>query len=255
KQKNILSNNTIISMFQVLKGTTGGFRQTPGTELQNESTGETIYIPPQAADEIVMHMSALEKFINNDGMTDIDPLIKMALIHHQFESIHPFPDGNGRIGRILNVLYLVQQDLLETPILYLSRYITEHKDEYYRLLQSTRNNGEWEPWLLYMINAVADIALDTTKMISEIRILMTDYKRRIRDEFSFYSQDLLNNLFRYPYTRIDYMINDLRVSRPTATRYLDALAKGGFLEKYKIGRSVYYMNTPLVALFMEGFDK
>ena len=199
-------------------------------------------------------MSALEKFINDNSLTDIDPLIKMALIHHQFESIHPFPDGNGRIGRILNVLYLVQQDLLETPILYLSRFITQHKDEYYRLLQSTRTSGEWEPWLLYMINAVADISSDTTKLISEIRRLMADYKHKIRNEFSFYSQDLLNNLFRYPYTRIDYVMNDLRVSRPTATRYLDELGKSGFLKRYKIGRSVYYMNTPLVSLFVEGFD-
>ena len=254
KQKNILSNNTLISMFQVLKGTTGGFRQTPGTELQNEATGNTIYIPPQSVDEIIRHMSRLEVFINDDKLTDIDPLVKMALIHHQFESIHPFPDGNGRIGRILNVLYLVQQGLLEFPILYLSRYITKNKDEYYHLLQSTRDTGEWEPWLLYMINAVAEIALDTTELISKIRDLMADYKHRIRDQYGFYSQDLLNNLFRHPYTRIEYLMNDLRVSRPTATRYLDDLRKGGFLERYKIGRSVYYMNTPLVALFMEGFD-
>lgn len=253
QRKNIISNNSLISMFQILKGTTGGFRKIPGTEIRNQRTGETIYVPPQDAAAIVAHMADLETYINTGDRSGLDPLVKMALIHHQFESIHPFSDENGRIGRILNVLYLVQQGLLENPILYLSRYITKTKDQYYSLLQSTRDTGQWEPWLLYMIDAVDKIAIETTHLISEIRSQMAAYKIRIRDQHGFYSQDLLNNLFRHPYTRIEYIMNDLSVSRPTATRYLDELRKSGHLDKIKSGRSVYYMNSPLVNLFIQKF--
>lgn len=255
KQQNILSTNTIISMFQVLKGTTGGFRKTPGTELMNERTGETVYIPPQAHDDILKHMVDLERFINDEKYMDLDPLIRMALIHHQFESIHPFPDGNGRIGRIINVLFLVQQELLDTPILYLSRYITQNKDQYYNLLQTTRDTGSWEEWLLYMIRAVEQISLETIKLISGVRDAMADYKLKIRDKYRFYSQDLLNNLFRHPYTRIDYVMDELGVSRPTASRYLEELRAGGFLERIENGRDVYFVNAPLVSLFVEGFGE
>jgi Fic family protein len=249
---NLLTNNTIVSMFQVLKGTTGGFRSLPGTELINEQTGKTVYTPPQGLSTIETHMTALEAFINADTGNP-DPLIRMALIHHQFESIHPFPDGNGRVGRIINVLYLVQQGLLETPILYLSRYITKNKAKYYQLLQSTRETGDWEPWLLYMINGVAEISQETTILIGKIDALMRDYKHRIRAGHKIYSQELLNNLFRHPYTRIEYVVNELKVSRPTATRYLDELHKAGFLERVPSGRNVYYVNAPLVDLFIEGF--
>ena len=251
-RKNLLTNNTIIAMFQVLKGVDGAYRDKPGTALINYRTGETVYDPPQGLDTIQTHMTALEAFINAPT-PDPDPLIRMALIHHQFESIHPFPDGNGRVGRIINVLYLVQQGLLDTPILYLSRYITKNKDQYYGLLQSTRDTGVWEPWLLYMINGVAQIARETTILIGQIDALMRDYKHRIRAAHKIYSQELLNNLFRHPYTRIEYVMTELKVSRPTATRYLDELHKAGFLDRFQSGRNVYYVNAPLVALFIDGF--
>ncbi len=253
RNQQILSNNTIISMFQTLKGTTGGFRKTLGTELLNERTGETVYVPPQQPDEIERHMVNLERFINSEDGEAVDPLVRMALIHHQFESIHPFPDGNGRIGRIINVLYLVQQGLLDTPILYLSRYITQNKAGYYHRLQSTRDSGDWEPWLLYMIEGVEKISQDTIRLITEIKRLMADYKTRMREGYKFYSQDLLNNLFRHPYTRIEYVMADLSVSRPTASRYLDELRKGGLVERVESGRDVYFVNVPLVAMFIEGF--
>ncbi len=252
ERDNLLTNNTIIAMFQILKGTTGSFRALPGTELRNDRTGETVYVPPQGLATIQIHMTALETFINAEN-PEPDPLIRMALIHHQFESIHPFPDGNGRVGRIINVLYLLQQGLLDTPILYLSRYITKNKDRYYSLLQSTRETGEWEPWLLYIIGGVAEIARETTILIGRIDALMRDYKRRIRAGHKIYSQELLNNLFRHPYTRIDYVMTELNVSRPTATRYLDELHKAGFLNKVPSGRNVYYVNAPLAALFIDGF--
>lgn len=249
----LLTNNMIIAMFQMLKRTDGDFRATPGTALKNDQTGEIVYVPPQEADVVRAHMAALESFINDDAASDLDPLVKMAIIHHQFESIHPFPDGNGRLGRIINVLYLTHTGLLDIPILYLSRYITSRKGDYYRLLQSVRQTGEWEPWLLFMLRGVAETAQETLAMIEAMRALMAEYKQRIRDDHArIYSQDLLNNLFRHPYTRIEYVQKDLDVSRPTATKYLDELAESGLLAKQRIGRNNYYINQRLVALFVDG---
>lgn len=253
EKQGIISNNSIIAMFRILKRTDGGFRATPGTALKNDQTREIVYVPPQSYDEVVMHMTALEKFINDDKYIHIDPLVRMAIIHHQFESIHPFPDGNGRLGRILNVLYLTQQHLLDIPILYLSRYITRKKGDYYRLLQSVRETGEWEPWLLYMLDAVGETSAETIDLITGIRTLMADYKQKIRTQHAkIYSQDLLNNLFRHPYTRIDYLVDDLGVARQTAAKYLDQLAESGLLVKHQSGRNVYFINAPLVELLQKG---
>lgn len=248
----LLTNNMIITMFQMLKRTDSGFRATPGTALKNDQTGKMVYIPPQEGDAVRAHMTALEIFINDDEQSDLNPLVKMAIIHHQFESIHPFPDGNGRLGRIINVLYLTRTGLLDIPILYLSRYITGRKGDYYRLLQSVRDTGEWEPWLLYMLRGVAETAKETLVLIEAMRDLMAEYKRRIRtDHTKIYSQDLLNNLFRHPYTRIEYVQKELGVSRPTATKYLDELADGGLLNKHRMGRNNYYINERLVTLFVD----
>ncbi len=247
----LLTSNLIIEMFRVLKGHDGGFRQTPGTSLKNEATGEIVYVPPQDGADIITHMTALESFINGGDEGGLDPLIKMALIHHQFESIHPFPDGNGRLGRIINVLYLVKAGLLDSPILYLSRYITTHKRGYYELLQSVRDTGDWEPWLLYMLEAVAETSQQTLQLIEGIKALMADYKSRIRGGHArIYSQDLLNNLFRHPYTRIDFVADDLKVSRQTASKYLEQLTASGLLEKHIEGRNNFYINQPLVELFL-----
>lgn len=197
-------------------------------------------------------MRALEHFINTTEETDLDPLVSMALIHHQFESIHPFSDGNGRIGRILNVLYLCRVELLEIPILYISRYITRNKGEYYRLLQNTCDTLEWEPWLLYMINAVSETAKETTQLVFGIKQLMSEYKNRIkRDHPKLYSHELVNNLFRHPYTRIEYVIEEVGVGRQTAGRYLDQLTQSGLLEKVKVAQSNYYINAPLVQLLSQ----
>ena len=253
QKQGIISNNSIIAMFQILKRTDGGFRNTPGTALKNDQTGQIVYVPPQSGDEIISHMTALEKFINDDSYQHIDPLVRMAIIHHQFESIHPFPDGNGRLGRILNVLYLTQQRLLDIPILYLSRYITRNKGDYYRLLQTVRETGEWEPWLLYMLNAVGETSAETIDLITGIRNLMAEYKQKIRSEHGkIYSQDLLNNLFRHPYTRIDFIVDEIGVSRQTAAKYLDQLAEAGLLAKHQSGRNVYFINVPLVGLLQKG---
>lgn len=248
----LITNRTLIEMFRLLKRRDDGFRVTPGTALKNDATGEVVYVPPQDAREIEAAMSALERFINEDERSPLDPLIKMALIHHQFESIHPFPDGNGRIGRILNVLYLTRAGLLEIPILYLSRHITRTKADYYRLLQAVRGAGAWENWILYMLEAVADTAQTTLALVEGIRTQMAGVKKRLRDDLpNLYSQDLLNNLFRHPYTRIEFIVGDLKVSRQTAAKYLDMLAEKGFVAKHRSGRSNYYVNTDLVRLFLD----
>jgi Fic family protein len=253
EQQGILSNNSIIAMFQILKRSDGGFRETPGTALKNDQSGEIVYVPPQTGDEVRAYMGALESFINDGEPHDLDPLIKMAIIHHQFESIHPFPDGNGRIGRIINVLYLVQQNLLDIPILYLSGFITRYKGDYYRLLQQVRETGEWEEWLLYMLKAVGDTSVTTLGLVNQIDRLMAEYKHRIREEHSrIYSQELLNNLFAHPYTRIEFVQRDLGVTRQTASRHLDQLSEGGLLIKHQAGRSNYYINAPLFDLFQNG---
>jgi len=251
RQQNLLTSNTIIEMYRILKGTTDGFRQLPGTELRNDRNGDTVYVPPQDGFEIVRHMTDLERFINDDEACTLDPLVKMAVIHHQFESIHPFADGNGRIGRLVNVLYLTRVGLLDIPILYLSRYITSHKADYYRLLQAVRDEGDWEEWILYILRGVAETSQQTLELIQGIGALMQSYKQRIRkDHANVYSQDLLNNLFRHPYTRIEFVQRDLSVSRPTASKYLETLTAAGLLESRVVGKNKYFINRPLVSLFL-----
>lgn len=252
QQNGFLSANHLRRIQAELENNDAGYRKLPGTELKNEQTGETVYVPPQNPAEIVALMRDLENFLNNDEMLDADPLIKMAIAHHQFESIHPFYDGNGRTGRILNVLYLVQQDLLDIPVLYLSRYINRTKSEYYRLLQRVRVHGDWEAWVLYMLQAVEETSQQTIVTVSDIKTAFLDYKHRIRERHKFYSQDLINNLFAHPYTKIELVEEDLRVGRLTATKYLDTLAADGFLEKQKVGRYRYYINTALYEILTRG---
>lgn len=246
----LITANQILEIQSVLEQNQAGFRKVPGTVLKNQQNGEVVYTPPQEYDEIVAAMSNLVSYINDDSLSDADPLVKMAVIHFQFESIHPFYDGNGRTGRIINILYLIQQSLLHLPILYLSRYIITHKSEYYEHLQRVRINGEWEAWIMFMLEGVETTSKDTIELILEIKKLMMDYKHRIRSKYKFYSQELINNLFRHPYTKIEFLQNDLKVSRITATGYLNRLVDDGFLVKKKLGVGNYYINEPLVALFM-----
>ncbi len=240
----LLTSNQIVGIQGKLERNNAGFRKLPGTALKDVA-GQTVYTPPQDPAEIVALMGDLERFMNDDALFPADPLIKMALMHHQFESIHPFYDGNGRTGRILNVLYLVKEGLLDIPVLYLSRHIVQTKADYYRLLQSVRDDDTWEEWVLYVLQAVETTARQTVTTVLEIKAALFDYKHRIRAGYKFYSQDLINNLFMHPYTKIEFVQRDLQVSRLTATKYLDALVGGGFVSKQKIGRSNYYVNAAL----------
>ena len=252
RRDRLITVNRIIEIHCVLEQNDAGIRTQGGTVLKNEMSGETVYTPPQTHEEIVRLMGNLEQYINDDALSDVDPLVKMAVIHHQFESIHPFYDGNGRTGRIINILYLVAKGLLDIPVLYLSRYIIRTKDDYYRLLQDVRDTGDWEPWLIYLLEGVEQTARQTIWIIARIKEIMQDYKHRIRAELPrIYSQDLLNNLFRHPYTKIEWLQQDLGVSRLTATKYLEHLTERGFIEKHKIGRYNYYVNRPLMDVFVD----
>ena len=248
KTKGLITNNIIVEIQKELEGNSAGFRKLPGTTLKNSSTGETIYTPPQDINEINKLMSNLEKFINDPSMCDCDPIIKMAIIHYQFESIHPFYDGNGRTGRIINILYLIIEKLQNLTILYLSNYIIQNKADYYRLLQELRDNENWEEWLLFMIHGIEKTSRETIELIIQIKELMMEYKHKLRDDYKFYSQDLLNNLFKHPYTKIEFIVNDLNVSRITAANYLNKLAEDGILKKERIGTGNYYVNEKLFNL-------
>jgi len=251
RSRRLIRLHDILAVQQHLEHNKAGLRKLPGTELKNIATGEVVYTPPQDAKEIEQLMDNLVAYINDDDLCDADALVKMAIIHHQFESIHPFYDGNGRTGRILNILYLVAKGLLDLPVLYLSRYMIRNKGEYYAQLQAVRETGNWEPWLLYILDGISQTARATIELIHQIRKLMQQYKHRMRDQLPrIYRQELLNNLFNHPYTKIEFVMNDLGVTRITATRYLDLLVEHGFLHKEKIGRTNYYINQPLCAVLI-----
>lgn len=243
----LLTNNHILNIQGALEQNDAGFRKVPGTVLK-DATGRVVYTPPQDAQEIQRLMHDLERFVNGESRYDADPLIRMALIHHQFESIHPFYDGNGRTGRIVNVLYLVKEQLLDIPVLYMSRHILHTKSEYYRLLRDVRERDAWEDWVVYMLAVVERTAREGIATVSAIRDALLDVKHRVRRDYKFYSQDLINNIFSNPYTKIQFVEEELGVSRITATKYLDQLADGGVLRKVKAGRSNLYINVRLYAI-------
>lgn len=255
-ENNLITNRHILTIHSILEQNDAGYRSVPGTELKNDRTNETVYTPPQSKKVIEETMANLVRYINDDEIDDLDYLVKMAIIHHQFESIHPFYDGNGRLGRIINILYLIAKGLLDFPSLYLSRYIIQNKTEYYRLLQDVRDHDRWEEWIIYMLNAVTTVSIQSAALIKAIKNEMQLYKIRIRTGYpKIYSQDLLNNIFKHPYTKIDFLMGDLGITRQTASKYLDLLCRDDqhLLQKVKIGKDNYYINRGLMRLFSE-FD-
>jgi len=247
RETGLIRLETVLAVQAELERNRAGLRKLPGTVLKNEATGRTIYEPPQDAAEVQALMGNLIDFIHADD--GLDPLLRMAIAHHQFESIHPFYDGNGRTGRILNLLMLQREGLLDLPVLYLSRYITTTKADYYRLLQTVRDEDRWAEWCLYLLRGVAVTSRSAIVLVKDFRDLMQQTKRELRERLpKIYSQDLLNNLFRHPYTKIEFIERELGVSRPTATKYLDQLAGAGLVRKQKIGRTNFYINGPLYSL-------
>ncbi len=226
-----------------------GIRTKPGTIVGNRATREVIYTPPQDHDQIVELLELMLVFFNESAEQGLDPLMRMALIHYQFEKIHPFYDGNGRTGRILNLLYLIQHGLLDLPILYLSRYIVRNKSAYLAHFRVNPADDDWEAWLTFMLCGVELTFTETIVTTHRLRNLMANFQERIKTELPrIYSLDLLNTLFKHPYTKIDFVIRDVGVQRAAAARYLDALASEGFVDKQKFWRSSYYINRPLFEL-------
>ncbi len=248
-QRGLITIRTMEEIQAALECSNAGVRKLPGTVLK-DGLGRTVYTPPEP-NQLPELLRELERFINDPTAFDADPLIKMALLHYQFESIHPFYDGNGRTGRILNVLYLVQQKLLRFPVLYQSRHIVETKPDYYRLLRTVRTEGRWEEWVLYMLESIHATARSTIHTVGRIRDAHNGLKRRIRDEFKFYSHELLNNLFQHPYTTVNLVMRDTKVSRPTATKYLEALSSAGILNRQRRGRSNLYINHQLIEILSD----
>jgi len=249
QKNNILTINTIIEIQQILEENNAGIRKIPGTALRNSATGKVIYTPPDNIDVINSLLSNMEKFINTDE-DEIPQLIKMAIQHYQFESIHPFYDGNGRTGRILNILYLIMAGLLEQPVLFLSGYIIENKSEYYRLLQEVRTNNKWEDWILYILKGVETTALATINQVTEMNTLLEQTKEKARKEFpKIYSNELIELLFEHPYSKSEYLENRLSISRITAAKYLKALEHIGVLQSKKVWKETLYINTKLFELF------
>lgn len=249
REQGFLRLEDVLAIQSALEGNRAGLRKLPGTVLKNQQSGEVVYEPPQDPAEVERLLSNFLEHFHRDEVGDPDPLVRMAVLHYQFESIHPFYDGNGRTGRILNLLHLVLHGLLNLPVLYLSRYIVHHKADYYRGLQAIRETAAWENWVLYVLRAVEETSRETLTKVRGIHDLMQETKQRLRGDLpKIYSQDLLNNLFRHPYTKIEFIERDLGVSRPTATKYLGALEKTEILRKTKLGRTNFYINEALFAL-------
>ena len=252
KETSLLLTRHIVDIQQELEGNVAGIRKQSGTVLKNQATGEVIHTPPQEETTIRKLLDNLEQYINtNDG---IDPLIKMAIIHYQFETIHPFYDGNGRTGRIINILYLVLNELLDLPILYLSSYIIKHKADYYRLLQEVRTKGSWEEWIIYMLEGIEQTATKQVQLINDIKELMDKTKEKLKSELpKIYSKDLLEVLFIHPYTKIDMLVDNLELHRDTASKHLKAMEKIGILNSVQIKNTRFYVNVKLFELLQKGF--
>jgi Fic family protein len=248
-QQNLLLANTLIEIVQTIKQNNAGIRKRPGTALKNAITGEVVYAPPCCEDVLREKLTALEQFINNEAASDLDPLIKMALIHYQFEAIHPFSDGNGRTGRILNALYLVQQQLLTQPVLYLSSYIVKYKTEYYQLLRGVTENNNWHDWVMYMLTAVAETAALTATKIRKMLTLKDEMEREMRMTLgASFSHDLLHLMFKLPYLKIELLDKSGLAHRQTASIWLKKLSGANIVTPRKIGRTTYYVNHRLMEL-------
>lgn len=250
KEKEFLNTNIIIEIQKQIEHNNAGIRKLPGTVLKNDKTGEIVYTPPETEEEIREYLKNLEEYINNND--NVDPLIKVAIIHYQFESIHPFYDGNGRTGRIINILYLILAGLLDSPILYLSKYIIKNKSEYYKLFNKIRETQNFEEWVMYFLVGIEETAKETMSIINKIDIEMNKMKDELIEKLpKIYSKELLEILFYEFYTKIQFVADGLNVTRRTAMTYLELLETNGFLVSEKIGRDKIYKNERLFNVIKE----
>jgi Fic family protein len=241
-----LATGLFVEIAQLIKETQFDIRTMPGTRIAN-GKGATIYTPPEGETVIRDKLRELENFMHADD--DLDVLVKMALVHYQFEAIHPFPDGNGRTGRILNILYLVDRGLLNLPVLYLSRYIIDHKAAYYEGLRRVTEEGAWHDWVLYMLDAVEQTSIRTHGQITEILALMESVRERVQREApGIYSKDLIEQIFKQPYCKIQFLERAGMGTRQTCSKYLRELESMGVLTGQKMGREVYFINDALFKL-------
>lgn len=242
--KGFLNTNIILEIQKQIEHNNAGIRRLPGTVLKNDKTGEVVYTPPETEKEIFEYMKNLEDYINTDD--GIDPLIKVAIIHYQFESIHPFYDGNGRTGRIINILYLILKNLLDSPILYLSKYIIRNKAKYYELFTKVRKTGDFEEWIMFFLVGIEEMSKETMDIVGNINMAMLTMKKEMEEKLpKIYSKELLEVLFFDFYTKQQYIIDGLKISKRTAITYLDKLEENGFLKSEKIGRERIYKNERL----------
>ncbi len=242
-----LSTRTAIEVCSVIRDIEMDIRKIPGTKLTGQGTGEIVYTPPEGEPTLRDLMQNWERFIHEQEQ--IDPLVRLAIMHYQFEAIHPFTDGNGRTGRIMNILFLVEQGLLEIPVLYLSRYIIQYRDEYYRLLLDVTRHGAWEPWILFMLDAIETTATWTYDRVGQIEDLIrltTDVIRARKPKIL--SAELINALFKQPYCRIEYLVETGIAKRETASKYLKQLCEIGILKEIKSGRDKLFLNPRFITV-------
>jgi Fic family protein len=245
-----LSTTIAVEVCRTIKGVDLDIRTTPGTALMNEATGVIIYTPPEGQDLLRRQLANWERYIHE--AEDVDPLLRLAVMHYQFEAIHPFIDGNGRTGRVLNLLYLVDKGLLDIPVLYLSRHIIRNKRAYYDRLLAVTTEGAWEAWLLFMLDAVRETATWSTARIRAIRDLLDETAARLRRDLpKIYSRELVEIVFINPYCRIGDVVAAGIAGRQAASAYLKALTELGLLQEVKAGRENLYLNPPLLRLLTD----
>lgn len=247
KKKQIITTNLLVGVMQNLRGSTENIRKNSGTKLANPISKKVIYTPPEGEDIIRDKLANLEKFINDDELYDLDPLIKLALLHYQFEAIHPFSDGNGRTGRILNILYLVNKNLLGMPVLYLSKYIIENKADYYRLLKEVTEKQNWTDWVKFVLQGIANTSETTLFKINAILTSKNQLEPKIKELLkSSYSRELTDLLFSHPYIKIKTLEEFQIAKRATASAYLNKLVEANILSKIKVWKETYFINTHLM---------
>lgn len=247
KKNGLITPNLLVGIMQKLRNSADGIRRNPGIKLLNPTTGQVVYTPPEGEEVIQQKLFALAQFINAPEDDNLDPLVKMALIHYQFEAIHPFSDGNGRTGRILNILYLIQQSLIGLPVLYLSKYIIENKTDYYRLLREVTEQNNWNEWVLYVVNGIAETSATTLEKVKRILLLKSEAGDDLKSKLGLsFSRELNDLLFSYPYIKISVLEEHGIAKRQTASRYLKEIEKAGWLMSVQIWKETYYINYKLI---------